>query len=530
VLLIASVNVANLLLARAEARRREIAIRGAMGAGLSRLARQFVTEGILLALCGAALGLALAYGGVRLVQVTDAGGIPRADEIVMDAHVLVFTLATSLITGALFGLAPLIPLLISGISGSLKDTAGSTTGTGGAQLFRRTLVVGELAMALVLLIGCGLMLRAFWRLQAVYTGLAADNVVTMRISLPSGTYSDNAKLENFWARLDERIAHLPGTQSTALVSGLPPLRPPNMNDTSIEGFVKRDGGPIENVDFYQAVSKDYFATLGIRLMDGRFFDDRDTKGGNPVVIINKSMANTFWPNQNPIGRRIKTYGGRPEDPWVTVIGVVDDTKNAGLDRPAGTELYLPYAQAETLNFSDMYVVSRARNGDSRQLVGSIRQQVSDLDASLPIADIRTMHDVLERAQARPRFLTLLLSLFSIVALAIATVGIYGVVSYSVARRTKEFGLRMVLGAQGGDVLGLAMKQGAGMVLIGLAAGLLTAFGLTRLMASLLFGVAPTDATTFASVTAVLAAVALAACYIPARRATRVDPLQTLRYE
>jgi|tagenome__1003787_1003787.scaffolds.fasta_scaffold20982568_3 predicted permease len=530
VLLIASVNVANLLLARAEARRREIAIRGAMGAGLSRLARQFITEGILLALCGAALGLALAYGGVRLVQLTNAGGIPRADEIVMDARVLMFTLVTSLVTGALFGLAPLIPLLISGISGSLKDTAGSTTGTGGAQLFRRTLVVGELAMALVLLIGCGLMLRAFWRLQGVHTGLAADNVVTMRISLPGGTYSDNAKLENFWARLDERIAHLPGAQSAAIVSGLPPLRPPNMNDTTIEGFVKREGGPIENVDFYQAVSKDYFATLGIRLMDGRLFDDRDAKGANPVVIVNKSMANTFWPNQNPIGRRIKPYGGKPEDPWVTVVGIVDDAKNAGLDRPAGTEIYLPFAQAESVGYSDMYVVLRARNGDSRQLVGAVRQQLGDLDASVPIADVRTMDDVLERAQARPRFLTLLLSLFSIVALAIATVGIYGVVSYSVARRTKEFGLRMVLGAQGGDVLGLVMKQGAGMVVIGLAAGLLTAFLLTRLIASLLFGVAPTDAATFASVTVLLAAVALAACYIPARRATRVDPMQTLRYE
>ena len=303
-----------------------------------------------------------------------------------------------------------------------------------------------------------------------------------------------------------------------------------MNDTTIEGFVKREGGPIENVDFYQAVSKDYFATLGIRLMDGRLFDDRDAKGANPVVIVNKSMANTFWPNQNPIGRRIKPYGGKPEDPWVTVVGIVDDAKNAGLDRPAGTEIYLPFAQAESVGYSDMYVVLRARNGDSRQLVGAVRQQLGDLDASVPIADVRTMDDVLERAQARPRFLTLLLSLFSIVALAIATVGIYGVVSYSVARRTKEFGLRMVLGAQGGDVLGLVMKQGAGMVVIGLAAGLLTAFLLTRLIASLLFGVAPTDAATFASVTVLLAAVALAACYIPARRATRVDPMQTLRYE
>jgi len=530
VLLIASVNVANLLLARAEARRREIAIRGAMGAGLSRLARQFVTEGILLALCGAILGLVLAYGGVRLVQLTNAGGIPRADEIVMDARVLIFTLVTSLITGALFGLAPLLPLLISGISGSLKDTAGSTTGSGGAQLFRRTLVVGELAMALVLLIGCGLMLRAFWKLQEVHTGLAADNVVTMRISLPSGTYTDNAKITAFWTRLDDPLSHLPGTQSAALVSGLPPLRPPNMNDTSIEGFVKREGGPIENVDFYQAVSKDYFATMGIRLMDGRTFDDRDAKGAPLVAVVNKTMANTFWPGQNAIGRHLRPSTRDVNSPWWTVVGVVDDVKNAGLDRPAGTELYLSYRQAEEQGVTDMYVVARTSGGNSRSLASVVRKQLNELDPSLALADVRMMDDVLQRAQARPRFLTLLLSLFSILALTIATVGIYGVVSYLVARRTKEFGLRMVLGAQGGDVLGLVMKQGAGMVLAGLAAGLLTAFALTRLMVSLLFGVAPTDATTFASVTALLAAVALAACYVPARRATHVDPMQTLRYE
>jgi predicted permease len=529
VLLIASVNVANLLLARAEARRREIAIRGALGAGLPRLARQFVTEGILLAMCGAILGLALAYGGVRLVQLTNAGGIPRADEIVMDWRVLVFTLVTSLVTGALFGLAPLVPLLVSGISDSLKDTAGSTTAAGGAQLFRRTLVVGELGMALVLLIGCGLMLRAFWKLQEVYTGFAADNVITMRVSLPSGTYTDNAKIASFWTRLDERITQLPGVQSAALVSGLPPLRPPNMNDTDIEGFVKKEGGPIENVDFYQSVSKDYFATMGIRLMDGRVFDDRDVRDAPPVAVVNRTMANTFWPNQSAVGRHIRPIGGK-DAPWWTVVGVVDDAKNAGLDRPAGTELYLAYRQAEALGVSDMYVVMRARSGNPGLLAGAVRGQLNDLDASLPLADVRLMDDVLERAQARPRFLTLLLTLFSAVALAIATVGIYGVVSYSVARRTKEFGLRMVLGAQGGDVLGLVMKQGAGMVAVGLVAGLVTALALTRLMASLLFGVAPTDLATFASVTVLLATVALAACYVPARRATRVDPIQTLRYE
>ncbi len=300
-----------------------------------------------------------------------------------------------------------------------------------------------------------------------------------------------------------------------------------MNDTDIEGFVMTKDGPIQNVDFYQAVSKDYFQTMGIRLMDGRLFDDRDVQNAPPVVIINKAMAATFWPNQTPVGRRVRPGGAKD---WCTVIGVVDDVKNAGLDRPAGTELYLPYRQPQGQGSTEMYVVIRAQSGDPRSLAGAVRERMNEIDPALPLADVRMMEDVLSRAQARPRFLTLLLSLFSAVALAIATVGIYGVVSYSVARRTKEFGLRMVLGAQSGDVLGLVMRQGAGMIAIGVGVGLILAFFFTRLMASLLFGVAPTDLATFASVTAVLFGVALTACYIPARRATRVDPIQTLRYE
>src|SRR5262249_17876399 len=235
-----------------------------------------------LALFGAILGLALSYGGVRLVQLTNAGGIPRADEIGVDWSVLAFTLVTSVVTGVLFGLAPIAPLLISGITNSLKETAGSTTGAGGAQIFRRVLVVGELAMALVLLVGCGLMLRAFWKLQEVHTGLQADEVVTMEVSLPSGTYTDNAKLMSFRTRFEERLNHLQGAKSVALVSGLPPIRPPNMNDTEIEGFVQTKDGPIQNVDFWQAASKNYFQTMGIRLMNGRLFDDRDVVGAPEV--------------------------------------------------------------------------------------------------------------------------------------------------------------------------------------------------------------------------------------------------------
>ena len=529
VLLIACVNVANLLLARAEARRREIAIRGAMGAGVGRLARQFATEGVILALCGAALGLGLAFGGLRLIQMTNAGALPRAVEIGIDWRVLVFTLGISVATGILFGLAPIASLIVSDIGGTLKETAGATTGAASAQMFRRALVAGELSLALVLLIGCGLMMRAFWKLQEVRTGVAADNVVTMEVNLPGATYSKDEQIDAVWKRLEPALQSMPGVKSAALFSGLPPVRPPNMNDTDIEGFVRREGGPIQNIDYYQIVGKDYFATMGIRLMEGRVFDDRDVENGAPTVVVNQTMARTFWPGEDAIGHRIRPSGG-PSAPWCTVIGVVEDVKNAGIDRPAGTEIYLPYRQPFGSGQNPMYIALKAQSGSPEALVTAARMQIRNLDPQLPISQIKLMDDVISEAQSRPRFLTLLLSIFSGVALAIATIGIYGVISFAVARRTKEFGLRIVLGAQRGDVLGLVMKQGAWLTLAGVGAGLVAAFALTRLMASLLFGVTATDPITFLSVTLILAAVALIACYIPARRAMQVDPIKTMRYE
>jgi predicted permease len=526
VLLIACVNVANLLLARAEARRREIAIRSALGANIGRLARQFATEGVLLSLIGAILGLGLAFGGLRLIQLTNAGGLPRAAEIGMDWRVLLFTLGTSIVTGILFGLAPFFPLFFEQLTESLKNTAGSTTGGSGAQMFRRILVAGELALALVLLIGCGLMVRAFWKLQEVHTGMDPQNVITMRVALPRATYAKNEQADAFWLRLEDRIQQIPGVESAAIVSGLAPQRPPNMNDTMIEGFVQQKNGPIQNVDYYQIVSKNYFSTMGIRLMAGRLFDDRDIQGGPDVVVINQTMARTFWPGQDPIGRRIQP--GNTND-WTTVIGIVDDVKNAGLDRPTGTEIYLPYRQSQGAGNRGMYAILRAK-GDPRNLAAAVRQEMNAIDPALPLSQIRLMDDVMSAAQSRPRFLTLLLALFSCVALAIASIGIYGVISYSVERRSREFGLRMALGAQPGDVLSLVMKQGAGLALIGVVVGLVAAYALTRLMTTLLFGVTPTDLPTFAVVTAILTAVALIASYIPARRATKVDPIQTLRYE
>jgi putative ABC transport system permease protein len=526
VLLIACVNVANLLLARAESRRREIAIRSAIGADLPRLARQFVTEGLLLSVCGAILGLALAYLGIRVIQLTNAGAIPRAAEIGVDTNVLVFTVGASLLTGVLFGLAPIIPLALQSVQDSLKETVGSATGTGAAQGFRRALVAGELALALVLLVACGLMVRGFWKLQEVHVGLNPENVITLNLALPQSTYPKNEMIDSFWTRLEDRVRNLPGVRSAAIASGLPPLRPPNMNDTHIEGFVRREGGPIENIDYYQIVSKDYFQTMGIRLMEGRLFDARDSAGAPDVVIVNQTMAHTFYGNESAIGRRIQP---NEDGPLCTIIGVVEDVKNAGIDRPAGTEIYLPNAQKHGSGNNDAFVVLRS-NGDPSSLASAVRREVQDIDPTLPVSRVRLMEEVLSSAQSRPRFLTLLLTLFSGIALIIATVGIYGVISYSVARRSKEFGLRMALGARPTNILGLVLKQGVLLTGIGVVVGLIAALILTRLMASLLFGVTSTDAITYLGVSALLAAVAIFATYIPARRATQVDPIKALRYE
>lgn len=526
VLLIACVNVANLLLARAEARRREIAIRSALGADLWRLARQFITEGLLLSSLGAVFGLVLAFAGMRLIQVTNAGSIPRAAEIGVDVHVLLFTIGAALLTGVLFGLAPIMPLALQNLQDSLKDTVGSTTSTAAAQGFRRILVAGELSLALVLLIGCGLMIKGFWKLQQVHTGLNAENVLTMSVALPEASYPKNEQVDAFWTRLEQKMAQLPGVESSAVAYGLPPLRRPNMNDTKIEGFVQKQDGPVENVDFYQVISDGYFKTMGIRLMEGRLFDQRDGVDAPQVAIVNQTMARTFWGSESPIGHRVQPSGLQD---WCTVIGIVEDVKNAGLDKPAGTEIYVPYTQMVGTGTRDVSIILRSR-GDVGALANGVRQEVRALDPGVPVSHVRTMEEVLSTAQSRPRFLTMLLTMFSGVALMIATIGIYGVISYSVARRSKEFGLRMALGAQPGNILGLVMKQGFWLTAAGVLLGLAAALGLTRLMASLLFGVQPTDALTFVSVSALLAVVALVASYIPARRATQVDPMKALRYE
>ena len=529
VLLIACVNVANLLLARAEARQREIAIRGAMGAGLRRLTMQFVTEGLVLSFVGAALGLLLAQGGLQLVKTASEDSIPRASEIAIDARVFLFAIAVCVVTGLIFGLTPIMHLIRQNLQGALKSAAASTTGATGTQRFRHALVVSELALALMLLIGTGLMLRAFWNLQQVNAGFQPAGVVTASIALPRATYPNDPSKMSFWSRFEERLARLPGVKSAALASTLPPREAPSYSDTKIEGFVPVEGGPVENVDFYQTVSKDYFKTLGIRLVEGRVFDERDGTGAPDVAVINQTLARTFWGNDSPVGRRLRP--GRGTNAWCTVIGVVEDVKNHGLDKPTGTEIYLSRGQTYTQGDRIFYIYLAVRSpGSPSTVINTLRRELRDLDPSLPLARVRTMDEVVSAAQSRPRFLALLLTLFSSVALVLAAVGIYGVISYSVAQRTKEFGVRMALGAQRGDVLGIVLGRGMLLTLIGIGIGLGGAFVMTRFLSRLLFGVTPTDPATFVVVSMVLAIVAFLASYIPARRATKVDPMVALRYE
>jgi putative ABC transport system permease protein len=387
-------------------------------------------------------------------------------------------------------------------------------------------VVSELALALVLLIGAGLMIRAFWKLQQVDIGINASHLLTMRVALPRSVYTDNQKVIGFWGRLQERLAALPGVQSATLASGLPPSRPLNANDTQIEGFARVPGGPIQNVDYWQTVGKHYFETMGIRLIEGRLFDDRDGPGAPAVAVVNQTMARTFWGNQSPIGRRL-----RPgfSDPWCTVVGVVADVRNAGIDKPVANELYLPNTEAHVAGSRGMNVILRSST-DPRRLAEAARREIRALDPALPVSAVRTMDDVLSAAQSRPRFLTLLLALFSAVALVLAAVGLYGVISYSVAQRTNEIGIRMAMGARPRDVQSMILAQGLRLGALGVALGAAGAFALTRLIRGLLFGVSSFDPATFLAMAVVLIGVTLAACYVPARRATEVDPMSALRYE
>ena len=527
VLLIACVNVANLLLARAEARHREFAVRLALGAGLKRMVRQFVAEGFLLVLIASILGVALAFVGLKVLLLFAPDSVPRTEEIGVGLPVLGFTIAVAIIAVFIFGLAPLAQVSERNLANWIRG-AGQRTIRGGGQALRKSLVVTEIALAVILVIGSGLMIRAFWKLQQVNTGFDPAGVMSFSLNLPTAKYDNNQRLQ-FVNSLEQKLSSLPGVAGVSLASGLPPLRRINANDTEIEGYQPTPDGPAQNVDYWNVVGNDYFKTMKIRLLEGRTFEPQDENpNAMPVVIVNQALAKRFWTG-SPIGRRVNPGFADPKV-WCTIVGVVEDTKNAGMDKSAGPELYFQVRQvANRILGSNVNFVARASNS-STPLESSIRNAVRELDPTLPVYNLRSMEEVVSKSMVQPRFLALLLATFSGIALFLAAIGIYGVMAYSVTQRTQEIGVRMALGARPRHVLRLVFGQGLGMLLLGTVIGLAGAFALTRLMRTLLFEVTSTDPITYVSVIGLLTVVALLACYIPARRAAKVDPLIALRYE
>ncbi|HEY8459701.1 MAG TPA: ABC transporter permease, partial [Blastocatellia bacterium] len=533
VLLIACANVASLLLAQAEARHREFAVRLAMGAGRWRMLRQFLTEGMILALLGAVCGVALAESGLKMIMAAAPDSVPRAGEIRIDLLALALTLGVSMLAVFIFALAPLTQLRERNLAEWLRGSGkGSSAGASG-QLLRKGLVVTEIALALVLVAGSGLMIRAFWKLRSVDPGFNPFGALSFTINLPSSAYPSSEAFR-FSQSLQAKLSSIPGVKSAAKASGLPPLRPINANDTNIEGY---QPGPNEsstpNVDFWNVVSSSYFKTMGIRLAEGRLFEDSDSnESAQRVVVINQALAKRYW-RGNAIGGRLSPVPVQNDSDWFTVIGVVEDTKNLGVDKPAGTELYFLEPQVFRL-FGGNFVLRQnfivRAEGDPALIAGAVRAAAREIDPSLPIFGMQSMSDTVADSLARPRFLSLLLGAFSIISLAMAAVGIYGVMSYAVSQRVQEIGVRVALGARSSDVLKMVLGQGTRLAAAGVAIGLAGAFALTRVMSTLLFEVSVTDPATFAAVVALLAAVTLLACYIPAKRATRVDPMIALRSE
>jgi len=525
VLLISCANVANLLLARATTRHKEMAIRAALGASRWRVVRQLLTESVLLGLAGGALGLLLAMWGTDLLIALSPKGLPRLNEIGLDGRVLGFTMFVSLLTGAIFGLAPALHASKLDLTESLKE--GGRSGATGARgnRVRNLLIVSEVALALMLLIGAGLLARSFLRLQRANPGFNAEHVLALKISLPSAKYSEPQEAM-FFKQLLARVKTLPGVADAGIVWPLP-LGGDQM-EISFEVAERPVAEGERPSSEYRSISPDYFHTMSIPLLKGRDFTTRDDMNAPGVVIVNETLARQIFPGEDPIGKRIKPgiSVGKDQAVMREIVGVVGDVKHQSLSSEAGAEVYVPHAQVP---FSGMALVARTAV-DPQSLAATMRNEVSKLDKDIPVYNIRTLDDYLAASVAQPRFNTLLLGIFAGVALFLTMIGLYGVISYSVTQRTHEIGIRVALGAQTSDVLKLVVKQGMALALIGVGVGLLAALALTRVLASLLYGVSATDPVTFGGVSLLLVAVALLACLVPARRAMKVDPMIALRYE
>jgi predicted permease len=520
------VNVANLLLARGAARQKEMAIRAALGAGRWRVIRQLLTESLLLAVLAGAIASLLAVWSVDLLRTIVPDNMPRAAEIGIDLRAFGFTLAISLLTGIIFGLIPALQGSRTDLNETLKEGVRSSGG-GSRNRLGGVLVVTEVALSLLLLVGAGLMLRSFIRLMSVDPGFDPQNVLTMAISVPGSKYQGPQR-EAFFQQLFERAGALPGVRSVGSV--FPQLGLGGANTgVGIEGrpLASQDKPRISELRF---VSPDYFKAMKIQLLKGRVFTGADGINTKPVIIINEAMARRYWPNEDPIGKRASSTDDnfwRSPPHWREIVGVVEDARYTALEMEARAQVYLPFAQYPA--FTDRTMVVRT-DGDPLSILAAVRSEVQAIDKDQPISHIRTMEDMVAGSVSQRRFNMSLLVILAGVALIMAAVGIYGVISYSVEQRTHEIGLRVALGAQSGDVLKLVVKRGMALTLIGVALGLGASFALTRLIESLLFGVSATDAVTFVLMPLLLVAVALLACYLPARRATKVDPLVALRYQ
>ncbi|HXU39087.1 MAG TPA: ABC transporter permease [Blastocatellia bacterium] len=524
VLLIACANVANLLLARAATRQKEIAIRTVMGAGRLRLIRQMLTESVLLAVVGSAFGLAFAYGEIKLLLSLNPANIPRLSDIEIDGRVLGFTFLIAILTGIIFGLAPALQASKTELNEALKEAARGSTGGINRQRVRSLLVVSEVALTVLLLIGAGLMLKSFYSLQRVNPGFNPASTLTMMINLPVSKYADDHQVQAFFEQALNRVSILPGVQAAGAVTGLP------LTTTSVirlrfivDAHPPTSASEVPRANF-RSISHDYFRAMGIPLVKGRYFTEQDRDKSPPVVIINETMANRYWQGEDPIGRRmtIPSLGGVSRE----IAGVVADVKHSGLDTESGAEMYVPYLQKP---FNFMALVIRTTS-EPLSLTGAVRSEIQAVDKSQPVYDVKTMQQVVGDSVSQPRLYTLLLGIFGALALTLAAVGIYGVMNYSVVQRRHEIGIRMALGAQRGDILKMVVGQGMLLALIGIATGLTAALILTRVMETLLFGVSARDLWTFVLIPFVLAAFAFVSSYIPARKATRVDPMIALRYE
>jgi putative ABC transport system permease protein len=524
VLMIACANVANLLLARSAGREKEMAIRAALGASRWRIVRQLITESLLLSLIGGVLGLVLAFWGIDLLLAAIPVEFPFWMKFNLDGRVLSFTILISLVTGIIFGVAPALQASKVELNESLKEGGRSAAAGRGHRRLRGLLVVAEVALSLMLLAGAGLMMRSFMRLQQVNPGVNPNNVLTMTVSLPSAKYSEE-KRSPFFGQLLERVKALPGVETVGAVSNLPLGGSLWGRSLTVEGAPTLAVGEAPMIN-HCVITPNYFRSMGIPILTGRDFNETDTKDSLKVTLIDERLAREYWPNETALGKRIRFGPPESNEPWHTIIGVVGEVRHQSLERATRKSIYVPHQQ---IPMREMTLAVRTST-EPLSLAGAVRNQVKELDPDQPITNVRTMTEVISRSVWQPRLYAILFGVFAVVALLLASIGIYGVMSYAVTQRTHEIGIRMALGAQTRDVLRMIIGQGMMLALMGVALGLLGAFALTRIMSSLLFNVSATDPATFVGVSLLLSMVAFLACYLPARRATRVDPMIALRYE